>query len=235
MVETVAAAQDMSLFSLFLRADLVVKLVMFLLLIASIFCWGVIIQKYQLLKRLKYETDIFEEKFWSGHSLEQLMQECGPNPQNPMSAIFSAGMKEWQYSNQLSKQNKKEPVIGMMDRIERMMNVVLVRDVSNIQQYLSFLATVASNAVFVGLFGTVWGIMSSFQSIAVSQNTSLVVVAPGIAEALLATAMALVAAVPAAIFYNKYSSDFAKYADRLESFSSEFLNVISRHVEEGQK
>ena len=123
----------------------------------------------------------------------------------------------------------------MLDRIERMMNVVLMRDVSSIQQHLSFLATVASNAVFVGLFGTVWGIMSSFQSVAVSQNTSLVVVAPGIAEALLATAMGLVAAIPAAIFYNKYSSDFAKYADRLESFSSEFLNVISRHDEGNSK
>ncbi len=221
--------QDMSLWGLFLQADLVVKIVMGMLLLASIFCWGVIVQKHRLLKKLNKETKIFEEKFWAGGSLEQLMQEYGPDPANPMSAIFSAGMREWQYSKQLSQKNEKGLVVGMMDRIERMMNVVLMRDVSNIQQHLSFLATVASNAVFVGLFGTVCGIMSSFQSVAMSQNTSLVVVAPGIAEALLATAMGLVAAIPAAIFYNKYSADFAKYADRLDSFSSEFLNVISRH------
>ncbi len=222
-------AHDLSLWGLFMSADLVVKLVIIGLLAASFWSWTIIFNKFIRLKNLFIVAKKFEDSFWSGGSLEKLYERVSTRSSDPMSAIFAAAMREWQKVSDSPKSTVSGP-----ERIERAMQVTLTREMDKLENNMGFLASVSSTAPFIGLFGTVWGIMNSFQSIAASQNTSLAVVAPGIAEALFATALGLVAAIPAAIAYNKFSMQLNSYANRLDSFVSEFGAVVHRQIEEGR-
>jgi biopolymer transport protein TolQ len=226
------AQHDLSIWSLFLAADWVVKFVMLVLFSASVWCWAIIFEKIMRLRRLNALAADFEESFWSGGSLEGLYEQIGKRPADPMSATFAAGMQEWRHATERGLSSSSPMKAGLQQRIERVMAVTIGRELARAERYMPFLATVGSTAPFVGLFGTVWGIMNSFTSIANSNNTSLAVVAPGIAEALFATALGLVAAIPAVIAYNKFSTDLGRYADRLDAFSSEFTTILSRHLEE---
>ena len=221
------AATDFSLVALFLKADIVVKSVMVILVIASVWCWAIIIDKVMRLRRLNRAADEFEDTFWSGGSLDELYKKSGVNPREPMAAVIGAAMREWRRSAETSRDTGK----SMIDRVDRVMDVTVTREVERIERQLTILATTGSTAPFIGLFGTVWGIMNSFQAIAISKNTSLAVVAPGIAEALFATALGLLAAIPAVIAYNKISKDMDRYSDRLDTFSGEFSAIISRQSE----
>jgi biopolymer transport protein TolQ len=226
-----SAPPDLSMWTLFLRADTIVKLVLIMLLAASFWSWSIIFEKLIRLRRLSRHTSMFEDAFWSGGSLEELYDRIQNKPQDPMAAMFSAAMREWRRS--MSKGvNMREVRLSLQERIERVMQVTLAREMARLERYLSFLASVGSTAPFVGLFGTVWGIMDSFQAIAATRNTTLAAVAPGIAEALFATALGLVAAIPAVIAYNKISSDLTRYTGRLDAFSSEFSAILSRQLEE---
>jgi biopolymer transport protein TolQ len=228
----VAASQELnfSVWMLFLKADTVVKLVMLLLIVASVWCWAIIIEKSLRLKRLNGEAAEFEGSFWSGGSLDTLYEKIGTLPKDPMAAIFVSAMKEWRRSID-SGVTSADHGSSLTDRIDRVMDVTLNREIERVERQITILASTGSTAPFIGLFGTVWGIMNSFQSIAISKNTSLAVVAPGIAEALFATALGLLAAVPAVIAYNKISKDVDRYAARLEDFSSEFSAIISRQLD----
>jgi biopolymer transport protein TolQ len=227
-----AAAHDLSILGLFLQADIIVKVVMLLLLLASFWSWAVIFDKLMRLRRLRRDATAFEESFWSGGSLDDLYDRIGNRPLDPLSAIFAAAMREWRRSAAKGLTASDKLRASLQDRIERVMEVTIGREMERLERFMSYLATVGSTAVFVGLFGTVWGIMNSFQSIAASKNTSLAVVAPGIAEALFSTLLGLVAAIPAVIAYNKLSTDFGRYAGRLEAFSSEFSAILSRQLDE---
>jgi len=228
----VAASQELnfSVWMLFLKADLIVKLVMLVLIVASVWCWAIIIEKSLRLKRLNSEAAEFEGSFWSGGSLDTLYDKIGALPKDPMAAIFVSAMKEWRRSND-SGVTSADHGSSLTDRIDRVMDVTLNREIERVERQITILASTGSTAPFIGLFGTVWGIMNSFQSIAISKNTSLAVVAPGIAEALFATALGLLAAVPAVIAYNKISKDVDRYAARLEDFSNEFSAIISRQLD----
>ena len=215
-------SMDVSFWGLVLQADTIVKIVMLILLIASIWSWSIIIEKTKRFFLLKKQAEAFENTFWSGESLEKLYKEEETNPQGPLATVFSN-------SNSLSNEKIQA---GLQERIHQVMNVAVTRELENIEKNIGFLATVGSTAPFIGLFGTVWGIMNSFQSIALSKDTSLAVVAPGIAEALLATALGLVAAIPAVIAYNKLSNNLNTYALRLQNFASEFEALLSRHRSE---
>ena len=221
---------DFSVWTLFLRADLIVKLVMLLLLSASVWCWAIIIEKSVRLRRLNRDATEFEDSFWSGGSLEALYDRIGAQPLDPMGAVFSSAMKEWRRSAETGNLTVDRGS-SLTERIERVMDVTLSRELEHVERQMIILASTGSTAPFIGLFGTVWGIMNSFQSIAMSKNTSLAVVAPGIAEALFATALGLLAAIPAVIAYNKISKDLDRYAARLEDFSSEFSAIISRQLD----
>ena len=227
-----AVPHDLSILGLFLQADLIVKIVMFLLLAASFWSWAVIFDKIMKLRRLKRDAEHFEESFWSGGSLDDLYDRIGARPADPMSAIFAAAMREWRRSAAKGLTASGHLRTSLQERIERVMSVTVGREMERLERFMAYLATVGSTAPFVGLFGTVWGIMNSFQSIAASKNTSLAVVAPGIAEALFATALGLVAAIPAVVAYNKLSTDFGRYAGRLDAFSSEFSAILSRQLDE---
>ncbi|HEY0526412.1 MAG TPA: protein TolQ [Stellaceae bacterium] len=227
-----AVPHDLSILGLFLQADIIVKCVMLLLLLASFWSWAVIFDKVMRLRRLKRDAAAFEESFWSGGSLDDLYERVGNRPPDPMSAIFAAAMREWRRSAAKGLIGSSNLRASLQDRIERVMNVTVGREMERLERFMAYLATVGSTAPFVGLFGTVWGIMNSFESIAASKNTSLAVVAPGIAEALFATALGLVAAIPAVIGYNKLATDFGRYAGRLEAFSSEFSAILSRQLDE---
>ena len=224
------AELDFSMFSLFLRADLVVKSVIVILLFASLWCWAIIFDKLSSLRRLNKRSQEFEHAFWSGGSLDDLYDRIAAQPQDPMSAIFVAAMREWRRLP--GNTNGSGANIGLADRIDRVMQITLSREMDRAERYMTFLATTGSTAPFIGLFGTVWGIMNSFQSIAISKNTSLAVVAPGIAEALFATALGLLAAIPAVVAYNKLTRDLDRYAGRLESFAGEFSAVLSREMDQ---
>ena len=228
----VAASQELnfSVWMLFLKADLIVKLVMLVLIVASVWCWAIIIEKSLRLKRLNSDAAEFEGSFWSGGSLDTLYDKIGTLPKDPMAAIFVSAMKEWRRSID-SGVTSADHGSSLTDRIERVMDVTLNREIERVERQITILASTGSTAPFIGLFGTVWGIMNSFQSIAISKNTSLAVVAPGIAEALFATALGLLAAVPAVIAYNKISKDVDRYAARLEDFSNEFSAIISRQLD----
>jgi biopolymer transport protein TolQ len=226
----VATAHQITIWGLFWQADLLVKLVMVLLLAASVWCWAIIIEKVMRIRRLNAQADAFEESFWSGGSLDALFDRVGKRPEDPMSATFAAGMREWRHAADRGLGSTIKT--SLQQRVERVMSVTIGREMARAERYMTLLASVGSTAPFIGLFGTVWGIMNSFTSIAASNNTSLAVVAPGIAEALFATAMGLVAAIPAVIAYNKFSTDLSRYADRLETFSGEFAAILSRHLEE---
>ena len=223
---------DFSLIALFMRADLVVKAVIVILFLASVWCWAIIFQKWFSMRRLNKRSNEFEQGFWSGNSLDDLYDRISQQPRDPMSAIFAAAMREWRRSP--SKHTASGGGVKLAERIDRVMHITMAREMDSAERYMTFLATTGATAPFIGLFGTVWGIMNSFQSIAISKNTSLAVVAPGIAEALFATALGLLAAIPAVIAYNKLSRDLDRYAGRLESFSGEFGAILSRELETGE-
>jgi biopolymer transport protein TolQ len=225
-------SSNLSMFDLFLQSDSVVKLVMLVLLLASFWSWAVIFDKVLRLRRLQQAAASFEDTFWSGGSLDDLYDRVGQRPMDPMSAVFAAAMREWRRSAAKGLLGTPGMRSSLQQRIERVMNVTVGREMDRVERFMSFLATVGSTAPFVGLFGTVWGIMNSFQAIAASKNTSLAVVAPGIAEALFATALGLVAAIPAVVAYNKLAADFSRYAGRLEGFAAEFSAILSRQLDE---
>jgi biopolymer transport protein TolQ len=224
------AASDLSLWGLFLQADIVVKLVIFALLIASVWVWAIVFEKTTSLRRANRSADGFEDRFWSGGSLDELYDAEGEKPTNPMAAVFGAAMAEWRRSARVAGADIARS--GVRERVERSMTVTIQREMDRLEGWMVFLASVGATAPFIGLFGTVWGIMHSFSAIAAMHNTNLAVVAPGIAEALFATAIGLVAAIPAVLAYNKISNDLARYAARLEGFGSEFAAVLSRQFEE---
>lgn len=226
-----SVAHDLSVWGLFLQADIVVKLVMIILVLASFWCWAIIFEKLIRMRRLAAQAEEFEEAFWSGGLLEDLYDRIDNRPREPMSSVFTAAMREWRRSASkgLSETSQRA---SLAQRIERVMHVTMGREIESLERHMSFLATVGSTAPFIGLFGTVWGIMNSFQAIAQSKDTSLAVVAPGIAEALFATALGLVAAIPAVVAYNKISTDLGRYAARLEAFGNEFSAILSRQFEE---
>jgi len=216
------------LLRLFMHADLIVQCVMVGLFAASIWVWGIAIDKLLLYRRSRRAMDRFEQTFWSGQSLEELYRSLSARPTHSMPALFVAAMREWKRSFE----GQARSFAGLQMRIEKVMNVTIAREVDRLERRLLVLATVGSASPFIGLFGTVWGIMNSFQSIAEQKNYSIAVVAPGIAEALLATTIGLLAAIPATIFYNKFASEVNKQAQRLEGFADEFSAILSRQVDE---
>ena len=212
-----ASNTDFSLWSLFLRADFIVKSVILTLIACSIYSWAIIIEKFKLFKKINIESEEFEEKFWRSKSAETFYNSLPANLENPMALLFKEAMQTL-----LKAKNKA----NLSDRMSGMLEVSIEKQISKIDKGFTFLATVGSTAPFIGLFGTVWGIMNSFQSIAISRNTSLAIVAPGIAEALFATALGLLAAIPAEVAYNKFNLDSKKYSQKLENFSKRFLSII---------
>ncbi len=229
-VDTTVAGGDLSLLSLFLQADLVVKTVMLLLLAASVWVWAIVFEKTATLRRVNRAATQFEDRFWSGGSLDELYEAEGARPTHPVAAVFGAAMGEWRRSAQVAGAEVSRG--GVRDRVDRTVAVTIQREMDRMERWMVFLASVGSTAPFIGLFGTVWGIMRSFSAIATSRNTNLSVVAPGIAEALFATAIGLVAAIPAVLAYNKISTDLARFAARMEGFGSEFAGILSRQSEE---
>ena len=226
------AAVDLSILHLFMNAHIVVKLVIIGLVLASIWSWAIIFEKFFLIAKTRKEADKFEQVFWSGQSLDELYQALAQRRNTGMAALFVAAMREWKRSTERESGDRvTKPMPGVQHRVEKVMDVTIGREVERLERRLTFLATVGSTAPFVGLFGTVWGIMTSFQAIATSKNTSLAVVAPGIAEALFATALGLLAAIPAVIFYNKFNSEVARHAARLEGFADEFSAILSRQID----
>jgi biopolymer transport protein TolQ len=221
---------DLSILNLFLQADIVVKIVIALLLIASIWVWAIVFEKYASLRRANRQADAFEDKFWSGGSLDELYEQEGAKPSHPIAAVFGAAMTEWRRSSRIVGADMARG--GVRDRVDRAMAVTVGREMDRMERWMIFLASVGSTATFVGLFGTVWGIMHSFSAIAAMHNTSLSVVAPGIAEALFATAIGLIAAIPAVLAYNIISTSLTRFAGRLEGFGSEFGAILSRQSEE---
>lgn len=232
VVDGAMAHSQLTLWSLFISAHWVVKFVMLALLVASVWCWAIIFDKVWRMRRLQRSANRFEDEFWSGGSLEDLYERVGQRPVDPMTAVFSAAMREWRRSSAKGLIYSETGRSGLRDRLERVMQVTVAREIERLERYMTFLASVGSTAPFIGLFGTVWGIMNSFQSIAVTKQTNLAVVAPGIAEALFATALGLVAAIPAVVAYNKLSNDLGRYAGRLETFAGEFIAILSRQIEE---
>ena len=222
------SSSDLSIFGLFWAAHIVVKVVMLGLLVASVWVWAIVIDKTVLFNRSRHAMDRFEKNFWSGQSLEELYRSLSERPTYSMAALFVAAMREWKRSFE----SQVRSFAGLQMRIEKVMEVSIAREIERLERRLLVLATVGSAGPFIGLFGTVWGIMTSFQSIAASKNTSLAVVAPGIAEALFATAIGLVAAIPATIFYNKFASEVNKQTQRLEGFADEFAAILSRQIDE---
>jgi biopolymer transport protein TolQ len=221
-------AAGFGIWSLVAQADAVVKAVMLILLLASIWSWTVIFDKAFRFTRLRRKARDFERAFWSGAALDDLYRRLGRSADHPMAALFAAAMEEWRDSPRPAPGAAQR---NLLDRIAKVMNLTLDREMEVLERYLTSLATIGATAPFVGLFGTVWGIMNSFQSIALTRNTTLAVVAPGIAEALLATAMGLFAAIPAVVAYNKLAGDLDRYSGRLASFADEFTVVLSRELD----
>jgi len=212
-----ASNTDFSLWSLFIRADFIVKSVILMLIGCSIYSWAIIIEKFRLFKKINFESEEFEEKFWKSKSAETFYNNLPVNLDNPMALLFRDSMQTL-----LKAKNKS----NLNERMSSVLEVNIEKQIVTLEKGFTFLATVGSTAPFIGLFGTVWGIMNSFQSIAISRNTSLAIVAPGIAEALFATALGLLAAIPAVVAYNKYNNDSKKYSQKLENFSRRFLSII---------
>jgi biopolymer transport protein TolQ len=208
---------DFSLMSLFLRADIIVKSVMIILIVCSIYSWAVIIEKFRLFKKISKSSEEFEEKFWNSKSAETFYNSLPSKVEDPMAVVFQEAMESL-----LKKKSKN----NLSEKMSTFLEVGIEKQMSKIDKGFTFLATVGSTAPFIGLFGTVWGIMNSFQSIAISRNTSLAIVAPGIAEALFATALGLLAAIPAVVAYNKFNTDSQKYSQKLENFSKRFLTIV---------
>lgn len=224
---------DFSFISLFLRADWVVKSVMILLALASIWSWVVAVDKFIMFAMLKRRATAFEDTFWSGRTLDELSSALGSDTRDPMARVFAAAMREYNESRNANAAGVLGRSNATHERIDSVMNLVINRELAKAERGMTVLATVASASVFVGLFGTVWGIMNAFRAIAASQNTNLSVVAPGIAEALFATALGLIAAIPALIFYNMFTSDLDKYGGRLEGYSDELSAILSRKLSKG--
>jgi len=227
-----SAIGDFSFFALFLRAGYVVKAVMIILVLASLWSWAITIDKFITFRLLKTRAEKFEDSFWSGRTLEDLSEGLGTDVRDPMARVFAAAMREYEESKAPAG-HSGTTILGTQERIDRVMTLVVNRELAKAERGMSVLATVGSASVFIGLFGTVWGIMNSFRAIAMSQSTNLSVVAPGIAEALFATALGLIAAIPAVIFYNKFSSDLDRYAGRLEGYADELSAILSRKIVKG--
>ena len=228
-VQATQVAHDLSLLGLFWNAHIIVKLVMIGLLAASVWCWAIIIDKTLLFARTKRAMDRFEDIFWSGQSLEELYRSLSERPTTGLGAVFVAAMREWKRSFEGSGRS----VASLAQRIDKVLDVTIQREVHRLDSRLLFLASIGSAAPYIGLFGTVIGIMNSFTSIAASKNTSLAVVAPGIAEALLATGLGLFAAIPSVIFYNYFQTRISAYGARSEGFVAELMNAISRQLDRG--
>jgi len=227
--ETLAATQaiDYSLLALFFRATFIVQLVLLSLVVSSFWSWAIIFQKFINFRIARRDAALFDKAFWSGEPLDELFERIGEKPRGASEKIFCAGMTEWQRSHR----SDGALIAGAQARIDRSMDVAIGRETERLSQGLTFLATVGSIAPFVGLFGTVWGIKNAFQEIAAQQSTNLAVVAPGIAEALVATALGLLAAIPAVIFYNKLSADSDRLTGGLDSFADEFATIMSRQLD----
>lgn len=227
--EALAMAQeiDFSLFALFARATLTVKAVMILMVVMSVWSWAIIIQKHLLYRKARAEAARFDAAFWSGEPLDDLYEAIGPDPAGASERVFAAGMTEWRRSHR----QDGALIAGAQARIDRAMDVAIAREAETLNRSLPFLATTGSTAPFIGLFGTVWGIKHAFEEIAIAQNTNLAVVAPGIAEALLATGIGLLAAIPAVVFYNKLSADSGRIVGNYEAFADEFATILSRQLD----
>lgn len=228
-------SHDLSIWGLFLQADIVVKTVMLMLVGASVWSWAIIFDKWVTFKGLNSKAQKFETSFWSGEALEKIYKRISAKPGDPMARTFCSGMNEWKLTVENNATFDGDLRAGLQQRIDRAMATSISREMNILERYMTFLATVGSTAPFIGLFGTVWGIMNSFSAIAGSQNTSLAVVAPGIAEALFATAVGLIAAIPAVVAYNKFSTDLGRYQDRLDAFTVEFSAILGRHLEQQGK
>ena len=220
---------DFSLFGMFWQADIVVQLVMIMLVSASIWSWSIIVNTRRRLNAAQKTADDFEGRFWSGEPLDALYGEVKDNPGHPLAAVFVAAMTEWTRSR---KRGRSVNRLTVEDRIGRVMHVTATREMEALEGQVGYLATIGSAAPFVGLFGTVWGIMNSFQNIAMQSDTSLVTVAPGIAEALLATALGLVAAIPAVVAYNNLATDLGRYGSRVDGFQDEFTAILSHQLDQ---
>ncbi|AVW91821.1 protein TolQ [Celeribacter baekdonensis] len=226
---TLAMAQeiDFSLLALFMRATFIVKIVMILLIVASFWSWSIIVQKFIAFRKARAEAEAFDHSFWSGEPLDELYDQLQGNPISAPERVFAAGMTEWRRSHKADG----GLIAGAQSRIDRSMDVAISKEAENMNSGLSFLATVGSTGPFIGLFGTVWGIKTAFEDIAMAQSTNLAVVAPGIAEALLATALGLLAAIPAVIFYNKLNADSDRILGGYEAFADEFATILSRELD----
>jgi biopolymer transport protein TolQ len=225
------APHDFSVVGLFMQADIVVKAIMIGLLLWSIWSLAIMLEKWIRLRTLNARAEKFEDAFWSGGSLDALYERVAKKVRDPMVATFVAGMREWKLASERVAPNGGALYGNLQTRVDRVMAVTIGREMAQVEKYMNVLATAGSTATFVGLAGTVYGIMSSFTSIAAEQNTSLAVVAPGIAEALLSTLLGLVVAIPAVMAYNKFASDIGRYGERLDGFSAEFSAILSRHLE----
>lgn len=235
---TTAVAHNFSMIGMFMQADFTVKLVMIGLIMASFWCWAIIFEKFMLFRRIKDKAARFETEFWSSEALDKFYEKTKKRVNHPMAVMFVAAMEEWFRSKNtgsgggmLQPQGAQGFKLSLKERIVQVMLVARNREVENLERGLGFLATTGSAAPFIGLFGTVWGIMNSFHAIAVSKNTSLVAVAPGIAEALFATAIGLFAAIPAVIAYNKFNTEVTRFSNKLDDFSTEFDTILSRQLE----
>lgn len=226
------AITDFSIWGIFVRSGLVIKLTMLVLLLGSGWSIAVMIEKWLRLRKLAANAAEFEDSFWAGGSLEELHDRLGETPSDPMAAVFSAAMSEWKRSTLRGLVATEHMRANLQERIERVMEVTLGREIERLERHMVFLATAGATAPFIGLFGTVWGIMNSFQAIATSNNTNLTVIAPGLSEALFTTAMGLVVAIPAIAAYNRFQRDIQHYSQRLEGFASEFTGILSRQLDE---
>ncbi|MEL6112686.1 MAG: protein TolQ [Pseudomonadota bacterium] len=221
---------EFSLWSLFLSAGIIVKVVMGILIVASLWSWGIIFDKFLLFGRLSSKSRKFEAQFWSGKPLDDLYRKIGERADHPMARVFTAAMAEWSRNKEITASDGL--AVSAKDRIDRIMNVAVSRELDRAERHLGTLATIGSASPFIGLLGTVWGIMTAFQAIAVTKDTNLAVVAPGIAEALFATALGLLAAIPAVVGYNRFSSALNSFAVQLQGFSDEFSTILSRQLDE---
>jgi len=226
---------NFSIVSMFLRADIIVKAVMIMLLLASLWSWTIIFNKLMAISSLKRKAKKFEKLFWSGQSLDELYQQFAARNDHPLAAMFIAGLREWRRAFEANGGLRESLIPGVKDRIEKAMSVTILRETDGIEKHLGILATIGSVSPFVGLFGTVWGIMNSFSAIAARHDTTLAVVAPGIAEALFATAMGLLAAIPAVIFYNRFVAEIGRYVNSLDAFADEYSAILSRQLDEKVK
>ena len=222
--------QALSIYDMFAESDIFMKLLILGLIFASVWSWAIIFNKIKTFRRVKEQSKIFENKFWSGNSLDALYEKVGNHPTSPLAAIFASAMKEWKRS--ASRKELKNKGVSVQERIDKVMQITIDREAESLETHMIFLASTGSVSPLLGLFGTVWGIMDSFHSIGLTQNTNIAAVAPGVAEALLTTAIGLIAAIPALIAYNKFSNDIDRITNRMETFSGELSAIISRQIEQ---